>query len=162
MRYIGVILLLGLLVVFPVQAFTADTLEITLQPTGDAQIRFDYTLNWIEQFAVFLRIADPSEELRKAFENNLKTPVSVSGVTSSSMSLGVVKFASVSQKDGVTTLQTPALSFREAERLLNQYWFAPLVNPDFSPATTRVIFPDGYTETFPNQDSIPRLIHTLP
>ena len=42
-------------------------------------------------------------------------------------------------------MKTPALSFQGAEAVLNQYWFAPLISPDFSPDVTRVVFPDQYT-----------------
>jgi hypothetical protein len=56
---------------------------------------------------------------------------------------------------------TPALSFQNAQRALNQYWFAPLINPDFSPDITQITFPDGYHEEFYNQIAIPAISHTI-
>lgn len=156
------ILILMLLVVLPVQAFTADSLDITIQPTGDARIQFDYTLNWLENFAVFLRIADPAKELKNALESNLGVPVAVERVTGKSVIITVNNFASVSTKNGVTTIRTPGMSFDEAERILNQYWFAPLINPDFSPATTTITYPDGRTEIYYNKNAIPGTTHTIP
>jgi len=38
---------------------------------------------------------------------------------------------------------------------LNSYWFAPLVQADFSPAVTTVTFPDGSVETLENISEIP-------
>jgi hypothetical protein len=58
-------------------------------------------------------------------------------------------------------MTTPALSFGEAEKILNQYWFARFITPDFSPELTTVRFPDGYRETFSNQISIPAIVHTM-
>jgi hypothetical protein len=70
-------------------------------------------------------------------------------------------FAGKKVKDTTVTLTTPALSFRGAQEVLNHYWFAPLISPDFSPDITRVSFPYGYTATFYNQDQIPPVSHIL-
>ena len=37
---------------------------------------------------------------------------------------------------------TPSLSFARAQQVMDEYWFAPLVSPDFSPGITTVIFPE--------------------
>lgn len=162
-KFAGIIAIVLFLLILPVQAFTADTLDITLRDNGDAQITFDYTLNWIEHIAVYLRIANPADELSRAFENNLKTPVRVDQVNSDSIRVSVSNFAQRSvNKGGGTTLSTPALSFEEAENVLQQYWFAPLINPDFSPAITTITFPDGYKEVFYNISNIPKTTHTIP
>jgi len=70
-------------------------------------------------------------------------------------------FASKEEHDGAVIRTTPALSFVEAEKVLNQYWFARFISPDFSPEVTTVRFPDGYQKTFSNQISIPAIIHTI-
>jgi len=146
----------------PVQAFTAKNLDVAVQGSGDAIITFDYELSWFENIAVFMHIADPAVELKKALESNFNKPVDVLRADGGESQFAVEGFATVKEKDGVTTMKTPALSFVEAEKILNQYWFAPLISPDFSPEVTRVRFPDGYMEIFDNQISIPALIHTLP
>ena len=145
----------------PVQAFTAKNLDVAVQGSGDAIITFDYELTWFENIAVFIHIADPAIELKKALESNFNKPVEVIRADGGESQFSVQGFATVKEKDGAITMKTPALSFAEAEKILNQYWFAPLISPDFSPDVTRVRFPDGYVEEFDNQISIPAVTHTL-
>lgn len=149
------------LCVCPAQAFTAKTLDISVQENGDATVTFDYDLSWYENVAVFTRIADPATELKKAIENNFNTQADVLATTGSETKILIHGFASGRTTDGVTTMTTPALSFQSAERVLKQYWFAPLISVDFSPEITRVTFPDGYTEQFVNQIALPKISHTL-
>jgi hypothetical protein len=66
-RYAGIIAIILILFILPAQAFTADSMDITMRDNGDANIQFDYTLNWIEHIAVYIRIANPADELNKAF-----------------------------------------------------------------------------------------------
>ena len=64
------------------------------------------------------------------------------------------------KSNGTVTLKTPSLSFEAAQKVLESYWFAPLISPDFSPTVTKVQFPDGYEETFSDAISIPAITHT--
>ncbi len=141
--------------VMPAQAFTAKSLTITLEENGDAQIDLQYELTFVEQSAVFLRIADPAEELKKAFDSNSNQPVTVTKATSSSSTVIVPSFATIHKGNGKYTIVTPTVSFVKAQDVMNSYWFAPLVSPDFSPEITMVIFPDGFESTFDNVLSIP-------
>ena len=62
--YFGIIALCLLAAaVMPVQAFTAKSLTITLSPEGDARVDMHYELSFLEETAVFLRVADPAAEL---------------------------------------------------------------------------------------------------
>jgi hypothetical protein len=160
--YLTVIILILWSCTIPVQAFTAKTLDVAVQGSGDAIITFDYELSWFENIAVFMHIADPAIELKKALESNFNTPVDVIRADGGESQFTVHSFATVKEQDGTTTMKTPGLSFVEAQKILDQYWFAPLVSPDFSPEVTRVRFPDGYIEIFDNQISIPPLTHSLP
>jgi len=153
-------LLLLSTVAYPALAFQADTLTISLDQDGNANVAFTYHLSWLEYFAVFTRIADPAFEVQRVLEENLHRPVYVQSAGTDSISLTVEAFARVEKSDGVTTLTTPALSFAAAERVLESYWFAPLISPDFSPTVTKVQFPDGYEETFSEAISIPAITHT--
>jgi hypothetical protein len=141
--------------VMPAQAFVAKSLTITLQPDGDAQIDMQYELTFVKQSAVFLRIADPATELKKAFDSNSGQPVTVTKATSSSSTVIVPGFADIHKGKGKYTIVTPSVSFIRAQEVMDSYWFAPLVNPDFSPEVTTVIFPDGYHSTFNNVLAIP-------
>jgi len=157
----GLMVLVGCCAVSPVHAFTAKTLDITVQENTDAVITFSYELSWFENFAVFLQIANPGTELKGALESSYGKPVVVIKADGGESRFMVQGFASKQEQDGIVTMKTPALSFVEAEKILNQYWFAPFISPDFSPAVTRVNFPDDYTEEFYNQISIPAIRHTL-
>ncbi|MCX6691020.1 MAG: hypothetical protein NTW33_02935 [Methanoregula sp.] len=157
----GILLLAIWFFANPAQAFTAKSLDISVQQNADAVITFDYELSWVENIAVFMRIADPGLELKKALESNYKKPVVVTVADGGRSQFIVQGFASPQEHNGTVTMKSPALSFVEAENVLNQYWFAPFINPDFSPETTRVSFPDGYFEEFANEISIPSISHTL-
>jgi hypothetical protein len=148
--------------IMPAQAFTMKSLTITLAETGNAQIDMQYELSLFEQSAVFFRIADPASELKSAFENQGKGPVTVTRATSTTASVIIPSFASVTKNDGKEIMETPSVSFERAEKVLNQYWFAPLISPDFSPATTTIIFPDGYSVNYHDLISIPSVSHTIP
>ena len=122
-KYLRIVLpLLVLALLFsPVHAFTANSLNIQVQPDGGARITFDYTLNWIEYAAVFTRIADPATELRQAMADNSGRQVTIESVTDHETQLDVPGFASVQQAaDGTTTYRTPGLSFAAAEKVLKQ------------------------------------------
>ena len=136
------------LFIAPAAAMTSESLDITISQDGSADIQFTYRLNWIEYISVYLRMVDPAQELKKALESNFRKPVTVTGIDSGSVHLSVDSFASVTEKDGKTTVRTPGLSFTEGERILRNYWFAPLVSVDLSPAVTTIRFPDGSVATF--------------
>jgi len=157
---LAAIILLVLLIAYPAQAFTADSLAISVKDNGDASVTFDYTLTWMENLAVFMRVADPATELRNALESNFKKPVTILGVSDREAQFVVRDFAQVSRADSATTWKTPGLSFAAADNVLKQYWFAPLVNPDFSPAVTEFTFPDRYKAEFENKLEIGPIIHT--
>ena len=148
--------------VCPAQAFTAKTLDINVQASGDAIITFSYALSWYENVAVFAHIADPNTELKKALESNYGKNVDVMSATGNQAQVLVHGFAQQqTMPDGSVTLSTPALSFESAQNVLNRYWFAPLINVDFSPEVTTVDFPDGYVAQYYDQIAIPAISHTL-
>ena len=157
----GILVLALLSAAPPVQAFTAKNLDIAVQDTSDAVITFDYDLTWFEHAAVFMRIADPGRELKTALETSYGKPVVVTRADGGTTRIVVKGFASQQETGSSVTMTTPALSFGEAEKILNQYWYARFITPDFSPEVTTVRFPDGYSEAFSNQISIPAIVHTL-
>jgi hypothetical protein len=148
------------LAVMPAQAFTMQALTVTVAQNGDAQIDMRYDLSFLELTAVFFKIADPAAELKSAFENNGAT-VTVTSASSAASSLTVSSYADVMTTGSTRTLVTPSLSFEKAQKVLNSYWFAPLITPDFSPAVTTVKFPDGYQAVYYDVISIPSITHTM-
>ncbi len=155
-------LLILLLVVAPVGAFSADNLQITVETDGSADVTFNYTLSWIERIAVFFRIAEPEQELRSALETATGSPVTVTSARSDSATFSIQSFAKIRSTDAGNSYSTPGLDFTGAQEVLNRYWFAALVKADFSPDLTVIRFPDGHEETFANQSAIPALSHTVP
>ncbi|HOI57383.1 MULTISPECIES: hypothetical protein [unclassified Methanoculleus] len=155
------LLVLALMTV-PVGAFSADNLLITVDEDGSADITFNYTLSWIERIAVFFKIAEPEQELKSALEGACGTPVTVTSVESNAATFSIQSFARIKSADDGNVYSTPGLDFTGAQEVLESYWFAPLVDADFSPNLTLVRFPDGHEETFENQFAIPALSHTLP
>lgn len=149
------------LTVMPAQAFTMNSLSINLDRAGNAQIDVNYDLTFVEQSAVFFKLADPAKELQSAFNSRSSEPVTVTGATSSSAQIFVPSFASVSTAGGKTVMTTPAVSFGRAENVLKTYWFAPLVTADFSPSVTTITFPDGYKQYYADQISIPAVEHQI-
>jgi hypothetical protein len=148
-------------VILPAQAFTIKTLAITLGQNGDAQVDLQYQLSLPEQVAVFFHIANPATELQNALNENLNEPVTVEQAGSSSADITISSFATVAGSPGAVIMTTPAFSLERAQEVVNQYWFAPLISPDFTPQVTTVTFPDGYTDTVYNQISIPSFMHVL-
>jgi hypothetical protein len=145
----------------PVQAFTARSLTITLAPDGDAELAMQYDLSFIEQSAVFFKIADPAAELKNAFDTHSSAPVTVTEATSSSAVVQIPSFADISRSGTKTTMVTPGLSFERAQQVIEGYWFAPLVSPDFSPSVTTVIFPDGHKNFYYDTLAVPSVSYTL-
>ena len=149
------------LAAMPVQAFTAKSLTVTLEPDGDAELAMQYDLSFIEQSAVFFKFADPALELKNAFDSHSSEPVTVSEATSSSAVVHIPSFAEITTSGKKTTMITPALSFARAQQVMDEYWFAPLVSPDFSPGVTTVVFPDGYKTVYYEALTLPSVSHTL-
>jgi hypothetical protein len=144
-----------------VPAFSADVLAISIQPSGDADITFGYTLTWLERAGVLFNIADPAREMASIMEGQYHRPVTVHEVRPDAMSLTVPGFATVAAVPGGTLYQTPSMDFRSAEQVLHQYWFAPLVSPDFSPRITTVTFPDGQGTSWYDEGVIPAIEHLV-
>lgn len=159
---IGVVLLLVAGLTLPAGAFTADRLDVAIDETGAAVITFDYSLSWIESIAVFFKIADPSDEFKLALETFSGQSVESVALDDHEASFRVEHFAKISRSGNETTYTTPAIDLRDAEQALNSYWFAPLVQADFSPAVTTVTFPDGSVETLENVAEIPKVSRTIP
>ncbi len=70
-------------------------------------------------------------------------------------------FADVNTGAGKVTMVTPSLSFDRAQQVMNEYWFAPIISPDFSPCVTTVTFPDGYRATYYDVLTVPSITHRL-
>ena len=149
------------LTVMPAQAFTAKSLTVTLDASGNAQAEMQYDLSFAEQAAIFLHAANPATALQNALQNNLNRPVTVTKADGSSADVDISSFADVLQSGSSTTIISPAFSFAHAQEEIRNEWYAPLIGADFAPRTTTIVFPDGYTATYYNQISIPSVSHQV-
>jgi len=159
-RCIALLLLLSALLL-PVSAFQMGYVEVNVGGQGDAAVQVDYSLTWVEYVGAFLGIGNPARELQKALEEYSGSPVNVTAVSAESAGFYVERFARISTAEGKRVYTTPALTFSDAERKLQSYWFAPLIHPDLSPEVTVIRFPDGYVETFRDESRIPSLSHQV-
>lgn len=154
-------LLIVLLAVMPVQAFTAKTLTITLNNNGDAEAVMQYDLSFIEQAAIYVHVTNPGTDLQNALQGNLNRPVTVVSADTSSADVIISSFASTAQSGKATTITTPSFSFANAQKDIQNQWYASLISGNFAPQTTTIVFPDGYQATYYNQIDIPSVSHAI-
>lgn len=145
----------------PAQAVTIQDLTIALDRTGNADVHVAYQLSTPEYIAVYLNLANPSEILKKNLEASLQKTVTVNKFSSDSVDVSIPSLASAAVSNGTITLTSPQISLEAAQKAIEQYWFAPLLSPDFSPESSTVAFPDGYKTHYTNQITIPSVTHTL-
>lgn len=149
------LILAACLLAAPANAFTAEILIVQIQEDGGADVTFTYSLSFLERVAVFFQIADPTQEFKQALEGYSGQPVVVEEVSGSTAVFSMERFASVREEEGILVYTTPALRFTDAEEVLSGYWFAPLIQLDFSPSITVLEYPDGSRERWEDQAYIP-------
>ncbi|MEN6517733.1 MAG: hypothetical protein ABFC38_06015 [Methanospirillum sp.] len=143
----------------PAGAFEAKTLEVTVGPSGAADVVMTYDLNPIERFGVYVAIAAPGRALETALGALAGRKVRVSEAGPDGAAFVVPKFATVTHGRDGTVYATPAVDFTAFGRALDRYWFAPFVSPDFSPDSITLTFPDGYRERFDGRTGLPAVTH---
>ncbi len=147
--------LLAALLVLPAGAFEAGALEVTIAPTGDAQVELAYGLSWIERVGVYLAIAAPEQELGTVLSRLSGRDVRIDHLGQDRVRFTVPHFARVDRE----SYTTPRVDFAVFGRLLDRYWFAPLVRPDLSPSSITLTFPDGHRESLPGGTELPAVVH---
>lgn len=163
MRYtliIGLLLVIGLLAA-PAAAFSINRLDIQIADNGDARVNADYTLSWVENLAVFMRLVQPARQLENALEQYSGKDVTVSSVSARNAAFSIEDFASEKQVSGGTAFTTPALDFSVMVKAIRNNRLSRFVNVDPSPQITVVSFPDGYQESFTNSVKIPGIRHVV-
>jgi hypothetical protein len=112
------------------------------------------------RLSVFAKIVDPAQQLRLAITQNFRASVTVDQVSPDETMLVIHSFTTIRQDPSGLTYSTLEISLQNAQRVLDQYRFAPHIQPDFSPDITWVTFPDDYPENYYNQIAIPVIRHT--
>ena len=152
-------LALAALAAVPAGAFEATTLDVTIAPSGAAEVAMTYDLNWIETFVVYAAIAAPGPALETGLEAVSGRKVRVREAGPDGASFVVPTFATITHGRDGTVYTTPRVDFTAFGRALDRYWFRPLVRPDFSPSSVTLTFPDGYQERFDGQTGLPAVTH---
>jgi hypothetical protein len=157
---IGLVLVIALLAA-PAVAFTLNRLDISVAESGDAEVTADYSLSWMEQLVVFMRIAQPAQQLENALEQYSGKDVVVTSVSIREAQLDIYDFAAVRDTANETIYTTPYLDFSQAEQAARENRLSRFTTIDASPDVSVVSFPDGYQEIFQNNLSIPSITHAV-
>jgi hypothetical protein len=157
-RCILIIFCMALLLAGPVHAFTADSLDITVDKSGDATAVFRYTLEGIIENSI------PESMLQEQLLKGLTTsndPPQLISMDKSSATLLLKKFADVTDVPTGTQYQTASMDFKKAEIALKNSAVSSVITADFSPSKVTVTFPDKYTKTLNSVDSLPAITHIV-
>ena len=145
-------------VVIPAYAFTADSLDITVDETGNAIATFRFTLEGILENSIPQSLLE--EELKKGLTTSTEPP-ELKSMDRSSAVLHMKKFADTSDVATGTEYRTASMDFKKAEEALQNSALSGVVSADFSPERIVLTFPDSYQRVFSNVDLLPAVSHTV-
>jgi hypothetical protein len=144
--------------VISAQAFTANSLDITVNKNGDSIAIFRYTLEGIIENSIPQSVLE--EELKKGLTTSTEPP-ELQSMDSSSATLLMKKFADTYDVPTGTEYITSTMDFKKAEIALQNSALSSVVSADFSPETITLTFPDSYRREFSNVDVLPAVSHTV-
>jgi hypothetical protein len=142
----------------PANAFTANSLDITVDKNGDAIASFSFTLDGILENAIPLSVLE--EELKKGLTTSSEPP-ELKSMDRSGAVLLLKKFADMSDVPAGTEYRTASMDFKKAEIALQNSAISGAVSADFSPEKITLTFPDLYRREFSNSDILPSVSHTV-
>ena len=149
---------IAFIIAAPVSAFTANSLDVTINKNGDATATFRFTLEGLIENAIPQSLLE--EELKKGLTTSSEAPTLIS-MDRSSASLILKNFADTSDVAQGTEYRTASMNFKKAEIALQSSALSTIVSADFSPATITITFPDGFSRQFDNIDVLPSVTHTI-
>lgn len=147
-----------LLLFSPASAFTANSLDITVDKGGDATAVFTFSLDGVIENAI------PQSMLEEQLVNGLGSssdPPTLISMDRSSATLLMKNFAGVTDVETGTEYQTGSMDFKKADIALKNSAVSTVITADFSPSRISVTFPDNYARTFSDVDTLPALTHTV-
>lgn len=151
-------LCVAVLISAPVSAFTANSLDITVDKSGDATAIFRFTLEGFLENAIPQSMLE--EELLKGLSTSSEPPQLIS-MDRSTASILMKKFANTYDVPTGTEYQTSTMNFNKAQIALQESALSSVVTADFSPATIKVTLPDGFNKQFDNTDVLPSISHIV-
>lgn len=146
------------LFISPVHAFTANSLDITIDKSGDAVATFKFTLEGFLENAIPQSMLE--EELKKGLTTSSDPPVLLS-LDKTGATMLMKKFADTKDVAQGTEYSTASMDFSKAEIALKNSALNNVVTADFSPSIITITFPDGYTKKFENASVLPALTHIV-
>jgi hypothetical protein len=156
--FLCMVFCLTFLLITPVQAFTADSLNITVGANGDAIADFHYTLQGMIENAIPLSVLQ--DQLTKGLATGSESP-QVLTFSKSEATLLLKGFAVTNPVPTGTEYQTAPMDFTKAQAALKNSAAGSVITADFSPGITTVSFPDGYSRQFTAQSSLPSVDHIV-
>ena len=165
MTYTNTVILCGLMLVccsifliHPAHAFTANSLDITIDEKGDAIATFRFTLEGIIENAIPQSVLE--EELKKGLTTSSEPP-ELKSMDKSSAVLLMKGFADTSDVPTGKEYRSATMDFKKAEIALENSAISSAVSADFSPEKITLTFPDSYKREFSNVDVLPAVFHTV-
>ena len=152
------VLFIAVLFISPVYAFTANSLDITIDKSGDAVASFKFTLEGLLENAIPLSMLE--SELKKGLTTSSDPPVILS-MDKTGATMLLKKFADTKDVAQGTEYSTASMDFSKAEIALKNSALSSVVTADFSPSKITVTFPDAYSKKFENSAALPALTHIV-
>jgi hypothetical protein len=144
--------------IMPVHAFTANSLDITIDKSGDAVAIFRFTLEGLVENSIPQSMLE--EELKKGLTTSTEPPELIS-MDKTRATLLMKKFADTSDVPSGTEYRSASMDFKKAEIALQSSALSNVVSADFSPSRISLTFPDAYSREFDNVDVLPAVTHTV-
>lgn len=157
-RFFFLMLIIALLITGTASAFTANSLDITVDKSGDAVAVFQFTLEGILENAIPQSMLQ--DELLKGLSTSSEPPELIS-MDRSSATIRMKKFADTSDVPTGTEYRTASMNFKKAEIALQNSALSSVVTADFSPAKVKITFSDNFVRTFDNSDVLPSITHII-
>ena len=142
----------------PAHAFTADSLDISIDKNGDATAVFRFTLEGLIENAI------PQSMLEEQLVNGLASgsePPTLVSMDRSSATLLIKKFANTYDVPTGTEYRTASMNFKKAQIALEQSALSSVVTADFSPSTIKITFADKFERSFSSSDILPSVTHII-
>lgn len=149
---------MGFFIVMPVPAFTANSLDITVQDNGDGLATFRFTLEGLIENAIPQSILE--EELTRGLSTGPEPP-ELKSMDRSTAVLLLKKFADTSDVPTGKEYRTATMDFKKAQTALENSAISGAVTADFSPSTISLTFPDNFRKQYSNVDILPAVFHTV-
>ncbi|MFA6225832.1 MAG: PEGA domain-containing protein [Methanoregula sp.] len=149
---------IAVILVSPVHAFTANSLDITINKNGDAVASFKFTLEGFLENVIPQSTLE--EELIKCLTTSSDPPVLLS-MDKSGATMLLKNFADIQEVAQGTEYRTASMNFQKAEIALKNSAVSSVITADFSPSKITVTFPDAYTKKFKNSAALPSITHIV-